>query len=95
MGREVLLCHKELEGQLGRTHRVLRVPLGDTKDHLYHQPYREPERQDQEVHQEQTVVPDRRGSDEIRIFGDKGSDQKMVDAHQELGHHSKSVPYDL
>ncbi len=59
MGRKVLLCDKELEGQLGRAYRVLRVPTGDTKDHLYHQPYREPEREDQEVYQEQTVVPDR------------------------------------
>ena len=95
MGDQVLLCDKELEGQLGGPDRVLRVPVRDKKDHLYHQPYREPERQDQEVHQEQTVVPDGRCGDEIRIFGDKGGHQKVVAAHQELGHHFKSVPYDL
>ena len=95
MGSKVLLCDKELEGQLGRTYRVLRVPVGDKEDHLYHQPYREPEREDQEVHQEQTVLPHRRCGDEIRIFGHKGSDQKVVDAHQELGHNPKPVPYDL
>ena len=94
MGREVFLCDKELEGQLGRAYSVLRVPLGNPKDHLHHQPYREPEREDQKVHQEQVVVPDGRCGDEIRIFGDKGGHQKMVDAHQELGRHSKSVPYD-
>ena len=36
MGRKVLLCDKELEGQLGRAYRVLRVPSGDPKDYLYH-----------------------------------------------------------
>ena len=95
VGNQVLLCHKELEGQLGRTHRVLRVPPRDTKDHLYHQPYREPEREDQEVHQEQAFLPHRRCGDEIRIFGNKGGHQEMVHAHQELGHHFKPVPYDL
>ena len=54
----------------------LRVPVGDLKDNIYHQPYREPERQDQEVHQEQTVIPDRRRGDEIRIFGDRGTTKK-------------------
>ncbi len=95
MGGEVLLCDKELEGQLGRAYRILRVPRGDTTDHLYHQPYREPEREDQKVHQEQAVLPDRRRSDEIRIFGYQGGYKKVVHAHQELGHHPKSVPYDL
>ena len=95
MGREVLLRDKELEGQLGRTYSVLRVPLGDKKDHLYHQPYREPEREDQEVHQEQAVLPDRRCGDEIRIFGNEGGHQEVVHAHQELGHYTKPVPHDL
>ena len=95
MGREIFLCHKELEGQLGRTDGVLRVPVGNTKNHLYDQPYREPEREDQEVYQEQALLPDRRRGDEIRIFGRQGGDQKVVDAHQELGHNPKSVPYDL
>ena len=57
MGGQVFLCDKELEGQLGGPYRVLRVPSGDTKDHLYHQPYREPEREDTQVHQEQTLLP--------------------------------------
>ena len=95
MGQQVFLCDKELEGQLGGPYRLLRVPVGDPKDHIYHQPYREPERQDQEVHQEQTVLPDRRCGDEIRIFGYKGNHEKVVDAHQELGHNPKSVPHDL
>ncbi len=59
MGRQVLLCRQKLEGQLGRAYRVLRVPNRDQENHLYHQPYREPKRQDQEVYQEQTVVSDR------------------------------------
>ena len=95
LGGQVFICHKKLEGQLGGPDRVLRVPVRDKEDHLYHQPYREPKRQDQEVHQEQTVLPHRRRGDEIRIFGYKGGHQKVVDAHQELGHNSKSVPYDL
>ena len=59
MGKQVLLCYQKLEGQLGRAYRVLRVPHRDQENNLYHQPYREPERQDQEVHQEQAVLPDR------------------------------------
>ncbi len=95
MGGQVLLCHKELEGQLGRTYRVLRVPLGNKEDSIYHQPYREPQRQDQEVNKKQTIVPNGRCGNEIRIFGGKGGHQEMVDAHQELGHHPEPVPYDL
>ena len=44
MGGQIFLCHKELEGELGRTHRVLRVPDRDQENHLYHKPDREPER---------------------------------------------------
>ena len=95
MGRQVFLCDKELEGQLGRPDGLLRVPRGDTKNHLHNQPYREPEREDTQVHQEQTVLPHRRCRYEIRIFGHEGGYQKMVDANQELGHYFKSVPYDL
>jgi len=69
MGGQVLLCDKELEGQLGGPYPLLRVPAGNQKDHLYHQTYREPEREDQQVHQEQTVLPNGRRSDEIPIFG--------------------------
>lgn len=78
---QVFLCHKKLEGQLGRTHRILRVPDRDTKDYLYHQYYREPERKDQEVYQEQAFLPHRRCGDEIRIFGRKGGNQEVVGAH--------------
>ena len=69
MGGQVFLRHKELEGQLGRAYRVLRVPHRDQEDHLYHQSYREPERQNQEVHQEQAVLPNGRCRYEISIFG--------------------------
>ena len=95
MGRKVLLCHKKLEGQLGRAYRVLRVPHRDQENHIYHQSDREPEREDQKVYQEQTLLSDRRRGDEIRIFGSKGGDQKVVDASKELGHNLKSVPDDL
>ena len=80
---------------MGGPDRVLRVPPGDTQDHLYHQSYREPQREDQEVHQEQTFLPHGRCGDEIRIFGRKGSLQKVVDAHQGLGHCPEPVPDDL
>ena len=95
MGRQVFLCGQELARQLGRAHGVLWVPTGDQEDNLYHQPYREPERENKEVHQEQTFLPHRRCRNEIRIFGSARGHQEMVNAHQELGHYPESVPDDL
>ena len=95
MGSQVLLRDKELEGELGRADRVLRVPRGDTTDYLYHQPYRKPQWEDQKIYQEQAVLPNGRRGDEIRIFGHQGGHKEVVHANQELGNHPKSVPYDL
>ena len=59
MGKQIFLCHQKLERQLGRAYRVLRVPNRNKENCLYHQLNREPERQNQEVHQEQTILPNR------------------------------------